>query len=96
MRPQGVVLLGVCLAVSTAPGRLLAQAALFRRRMGGDPGRRLPLAPGESLSRRAPARAASRRCGAHGLTYDLTLAGESVTGTAIADIDVLKDGWVRS
>ncbi len=28
------------------------------------------------------------------LRYDLTLAGESVTGTAIADVDVLKDGWV--
>jgi hypothetical protein len=28
------------------------------------------------------------------LAYDLTLAGESVTGTATADVDVLKEGWV--
>lgn len=28
------------------------------------------------------------------LTYDLTLAGDAVSGTAVADVDVLKDGWV--
>ena len=28
------------------------------------------------------------------IAYDLSLVGDSVTGTAIADIDVLKDGWV--
>jgi hypothetical protein len=28
------------------------------------------------------------------LAYDLTLTGASVTGTATADVDVLKDGWV--
>ena len=29
------------------------------------------------------------------LAYDLALAGDSITGTATADIDVLKDGWVE-
>lgn len=28
------------------------------------------------------------------LSYDLTLAGDAVSGTAVADVDVLKDGWV--
>jgi hypothetical protein len=28
------------------------------------------------------------------IAYDLSLVGDSVTGAAIADIDVLKDGWV--
>lgn len=28
------------------------------------------------------------------LTYDLTLTGDAVTGTAVADVDVLKEGWV--
>ena len=28
------------------------------------------------------------------LAYDLTLTGDAVTGTALADVDVLKEGWV--
>ncbi|HJY33648.1 MAG TPA: hypothetical protein VJ260_02285, partial [Vicinamibacterales bacterium] len=95
MRPASVVLLGVCLALSCAPVRLHAQ----------EPARSdgwvvIPVADYRALRAKAypddpvpappPVDAALTR-----LAYDLTLAGNSVTGTATADIDVLKDGWVE-
>jgi hypothetical protein len=95
MRPLSVVLLGVCLALPSAPIRLHAQ----------EPARSdgwvvIPVADYRALRAKAypddpvpappPVDAALTR-----LAYDLTLAGESITGTATADIDVLKDGWVE-
>ncbi len=95
MRPLSVVLLGVCLALPGAAIRLHAQ----------EPARSdgwvvIPVADYRALRAKAypddpapvppPVDAALTR-----LAYDLTLAGESITGTATADIDVLKDGWVE-
>ena len=94
MRPHRVVLLGVLLALSIAPLHVLAQ----------EPSRAdgwvvIPVEDYRSLRARAyptepipappPVDAALTR-----LTYDLTLAGDSVTGSATAEVDVLKDGWV--
>ena len=95
MRAQGVVLLGVCLALSTGtrkaprpgPARVDGWVVIpvddYRSlRAKAYPVEPAPVPP--------PVDAALTR-----LTYDLTLAGDSVTGTATADIDVLKDGWVE-
>ena len=95
MRPASVVLLGVCLALFSGPFRLHAQ----------EPARSdgwvvIPVADYRALRAKAypddpvpappPVDAALTR-----LAYDLALAGDSITGTATADIDVLKDGWVE-
>lgn len=95
MRPRSVVLLGVCLALSGAVTPLHAQEP-----PRGDGWVVIPVADYRALRAKAypddpvpappPVDAALTR-----LAYDLTLAGDSITGTATADIDVLKDGWVE-
>ena len=95
MRLRGVVLVGVCLAFWSAAAPLHAQAPA-----PSDGWVVIPVADYRALRAKAypddpvpappPVDATLTR-----LAYNLTLAGESVTGTATADIDVLKDGWVE-